>query len=73
MPAPTSSMLVNQRERNLINWFRTQMDEFVSPPQRWEAVISGEGLRITGSFKKNHRVESDESGRVSVDGVPMRC
>jgi hypothetical protein len=73
MPAPTSSMLVSQRERNLINWLRAQMDEFVTPPQRWSATISGEGLRIQGSFSKNHRVESDEAGRVLVDGVPMRC
>lgn len=61
---------LNQREYNLIMWLRAQMQDFQSPPGRWSAQISCEGTRITGSLSKNHRVEIDGSGGVTVDGQP---
>ena len=68
----TKTIAVSQREYNLLLWFRLQMGEFVSPPQRWSATISAEGCRVAGSFSTQHRVESDEQGRVVVDGTQIK-
>ena len=68
----TKTIAVDQREYNLLVWFRLQMGGFVTPPQRWSATISAEGCRVAGSFSTQHRVESDEHGRVLVDGAQIK-
>jgi len=64
-------LAVTQREYNVVMWLRAQFGEFVSPPQRWKAEITAEGLRINGSLSKHHRVECADDGRILVDGVPV--
>ena len=58
------------QELALVSWYRTQMSEFVSRPQRWRAEITAEGSKISGELSKRHMVViNQDTGEIIVDGL----